>query len=190
MTLGNKDRSTGNKGFCESQEELMSLITEFDLEKFWRRQNPKGRLYMHFHGRSNTYSCIDKAYTYTNLRVSVKINHEISTFSNHFQTIVIKREPTNFKRRKGYWILNCGLHQDKEYIQHIKELWENWPTQKNAFRSISEWWEEEKQHIKAFTKLYTRADTTAQQQKKCILKRHMEHLYKDRCKVALAKSSG
>ena len=36
MTLDNKDRSTGSKGFCESQEELMSFITEFDLEDLWR----------------------------------------------------------------------------------------------------------------------------------------------------------
>ena len=45
MTLGNKDRSTGSKGFCESQEELVSFITEFDLEDLWRPQNPIGRLY-------------------------------------------------------------------------------------------------------------------------------------------------
>ena len=38
MTLGNKDRNTGSKGFYESQEELMSLITEFDLEDLRRRQ--------------------------------------------------------------------------------------------------------------------------------------------------------
>ena len=102
MTLGNKDRSKANKGFCESQEELMSLDTEFDLEDLWRRQNPNGRLYRHFHGGSNTYSRIDRAYTSTNLRVSVKIDHKISIFLNHFQTIVIKREPTNFKRSKCY----------------------------------------------------------------------------------------
>ena len=125
MTLGNKDRSTGSKGFCESQEELMSLITEFDLEDLWRRQNPNGRLRMHFHGRSNTYSGIDRTHTSTNLRMGVKIDNEINTFSYHFQTIVIKREPKNFKRGKGYWILNCGLSQDKEYIQHIKQLREN-----------------------------------------------------------------
>ena len=125
MTLGNKDRSTGSKGFCESQEELMSLITEFDLEDLWRRQNPNGRLRMHFHGRSNTYSGIDRTHTSTNLRMGVKIDNEINTFSYHFQTIVIKREPKNFKRGKGYWILNCGLFQDKEYIQHIKQLREN-----------------------------------------------------------------
>ena len=41
MALGNKDRSIGNKGFCKSQEELISLVTEFDLEDFWRRQNPQ-----------------------------------------------------------------------------------------------------------------------------------------------------
>ena len=36
MTLGNKDRSTSSKGFCESQEELVSLIAEFDPEDLWR----------------------------------------------------------------------------------------------------------------------------------------------------------
>ena len=43
VTLGSKDRSTGNKSFCESQEEPLSLIMEFDLEDLWRRQNPNGR---------------------------------------------------------------------------------------------------------------------------------------------------
>ena len=77
----------------------------------------------------------------------------------------MKREPTNFKRGKSYWIQNCRLLQDKEYIQHIKELWRNWQNQQNDFRSISHWWEKGKQRIKVFTNLYTRADKTAQQQK-------------------------
>ena len=106
---------------------------------------------MYFHGKSNTYSCIERDQKSTNLRVGVKIDLEVNTFSNHFQTIVIKREPTNL-REKGYWILNCGLLQDKEYIQHIKELWENWQTQQIDFRSISEWWDEGKQHIKVLLK--------------------------------------
>ena len=79
MTLGNKGRSTGNRGFCESQEELMSLITEFDLEDPWRRQNPNGHLYMHFGGRNNTYSRIDRSYTSTNSRVGVKISDQFLT---------------------------------------------------------------------------------------------------------------
>ena len=109
IKLGNKDRSTGSKGFCESQEELTCLITGFDLEDLWRRQNPNGRLYTRFHGRSNTYSRIDRAYTSTNLKVGVKIDHEINTFSDHFQMIVIKKEPANFKKGKDYWILNYGI---------------------------------------------------------------------------------
>ena len=36
----------------------MALIKEFDLEDLWRRQNPNGRLYTHFHGRSNTYTVL------------------------------------------------------------------------------------------------------------------------------------
>ena len=78
MTLDNKDRSTGNKGFCKSQEEIMSLIMEFDLEDIWRRQNSNGSSYTHFHGRGNTYSRIDRAYTSTKLRVVVEIDHEIN----------------------------------------------------------------------------------------------------------------
>ena len=50
-------------------------------------------------------------------------------------------------------------------------------TQQNNFRSISEWWEEKKKHIKVFTKLYTRADTTAQQQKKFSLKERLRNIY-------------
>ena len=44
---------------------------------------------------------MDRAYKSTNLRVRAKIDHEIYTFSDYFQTIVIKREPTNFKRKKA-----------------------------------------------------------------------------------------
>ena len=94
----------------------MSLITEFDLEDLWRRQKPTNCLYTHFHGRSNTYSRIDKAYTSTNLRVGARIYHKTNGFSDNFQAIVIKMKPTKFKRAKGYWILNRGLLQDKEHI--------------------------------------------------------------------------
>ena len=161
VTRGNKDRSTGNKGFNESQEQLMSLIREVYIKKdLWRRQNPNSHLYTHSHGRSNTYSHTDRAYTSTNLRVGVKIDNKINTLSNHFQTIMKESEPTNLKMGKCYWILKCRLLQDKEYIQHINELWKYSQTHQNDFRSVSEWWEEGKQHIKAFTKLYTRVDTT------------------------------
>ena len=74
---------------------------EFDLEELWRHQNPNCPLSAYFYGRSNTYSCIDRAYTSTNLRVGVKIDHEINTFSDHFKTIVITKEPINFTKGKA-----------------------------------------------------------------------------------------
>ena len=49
MILGNKDRSTGNKGFCKSQK---SPISEFHLEDPWRIQNPYACLYTYPHGRN------------------------------------------------------------------------------------------------------------------------------------------
>ena len=177
VTLGNKDKSTGDKGTCESQEELLSLITEFDLEDLWRQQNPNGRLYTHHHGRTNTYSRIDRAYTSTSLRINIKINHEINSFSDHFQTIILEREPAQFKRGKGYWILNCSLLQNKEYVEQINHLWKNWQTQQEDFRTISEWWEEGKKHIRAFTKLFTRASTTEQEKTKAKLKKQLRNIY-------------
>ena len=97
MTLWNEDGNTGNNGFHKLQEK-------------------------HFHDSSNTYSRTNRAYTSASLRVDVKIDNEINTFSDHFQTILIKREQTNFKKGKGYWILNYRLLQDKEYIQHNRSL--------------------------------------------------------------------
>ena len=101
MTLGNKDKSTGKKDCCELQKELMSLITESDLEDLWKHQNPNGRLCTHLHGRTNTYFHIDRPNTSTNLRVRVKIDHEINTFSNNFQTILIIENQQTLKGGKA-----------------------------------------------------------------------------------------
>ena len=82
MTQANKNRSTGGKRFYKFPEDFTSLITEFDIEDLWRRQNQNGRLYTHFHDRSDTYSCINRAWTGTNLRVGVTVNRKIDTFSD------------------------------------------------------------------------------------------------------------
>ena len=84
MTQANKDRSTGGKGFCKFPQNFTSLVTEFDTEDLWRRQNQNGRLYTHFHDRSDTYSCVKRGWTGTNLRVGVTVNCEIDTFSDFF----------------------------------------------------------------------------------------------------------
>ena len=123
LTLGNEYRSTGSKSFCESQEELMSFITEFDLEYLWRCQNPNDRLHTHFHGKSNTYPRIDWVYTSTNLRLSVKIDHEINTFSNHSQTIVIERELTNFKTGKGFRLILEWREGGRQYIKTLTKFY-------------------------------------------------------------------
>ena len=173
VTLGNKDRSTGDKGKCESQEELIGLINEFDLEDLWRRQIPHGR---HYSGRNKTYSRIDRTYTSTNMRIESRIDHTKNSFSDHFHSLLLKREPAQFERGKVYWILNCSLLQNNEYIEQIKNLWTNWQTQQNNFRTISEWWEEGKKHIKAFTKLFTRESTREQQKAKNKLKRQVRNI--------------
>ena len=60
-------------------------VPSFNIKNkmLWIHKNTNG----HFHGRSNTYSHFNCNYKCTNLRVDVKIDHEINTFSDHFQTI-------------------------------------------------------------------------------------------------------
>ena len=40
----------------EGKSELENLIQKIDLEEKWQLQNPKEKLYTHYHGRPNTYS--------------------------------------------------------------------------------------------------------------------------------------
>ena len=109
-TLTRIDRSSGELG--EGKTELEHLIQKFDLEDSWRLQNPKEELYTHYHGRTNTYSRIDRAYTKTQLRTNIKMNHVLNSFSDHFHAVLVERKNTQLKRGKGYWILNSALLKD------------------------------------------------------------------------------
>ena len=55
-----------------------------DLEDLWRHQNPSGR-YIHNSTAGVILTLIlIGTYTSANLRVGVKIDHEINAFSDHF----------------------------------------------------------------------------------------------------------
>ena len=72
-TLTRIERSSGELG--QGKSELENLIQKFDLEDNWRLQNPKEKLHTHYHGWTNTYSHIDRAYTNTQLQANIKIRH-------------------------------------------------------------------------------------------------------------------
>ena len=94
-TLTRIDRSSGELG--EGKTKLENLIQKFDLEDNWRLQNPKEELYMHYHGRTNTYSRIDTVYTKTKLRTNIKIGHVLNSFSDHFHAVLVERNNTQLK---------------------------------------------------------------------------------------------
>ena len=89
-TITRMDRSSEELG--EGKSELEHLIQKFDLEDNWRLQNPKEELYTHYHGRTNTYSRIDTAYTKTKLRTNIKIDHVLNSFSDHFRAVLVERK--------------------------------------------------------------------------------------------------
>ena len=175
-TLTRIDRSSGELG--EGKTELEHLIQKFDLEDSWRLQNPKEELYTHYHGRTNTYSRIDRAYTKTKLRTNIKIDHVLNSFSDHFHAVLVERKNEQLKRGKGYWIFNSTLLKDENYKTEIEKLWNNWRSQKHCFSSVSQWWEKGKKHVRDFTKVYTRATTKKLNKRKTSLEKRLRNIYK------------
>ena len=80
---------------------------------------------MPYHGRTHTYSCIDRAYTNTKLRANVKIKHTVTSFSDHFHAVLVERKNNQLQRGKGYWIINGVLLHDDKYEKEIEKLWNN-----------------------------------------------------------------
>ena len=135
-------RSTNDSGEKETKSELEGLIQQFDLEDHWRLQNPNEKLYTHYHGRTNTYARIDRAYR--NIRskpniTNIKIKHVVDPFSDHFHAVLLEKNNQDLKIGKGYWILNNALLDNKDYKNAIIQLWHNWRNQKHCFQSVSEW---------------------------------------------------
>ena len=175
-TLTPLDRSSGELG--QGKSELENLIQKFNLEDNWRLQNPKEKLYTHYHGRTNTYSRIDRAYTNTKIRANIKIKHLMNSFSDHFHAVFVERNNQQLKRGKGYWILNSALLNDDNYIKEIEKLWNKWRSQKHCFSSVSQWWEKGKKHVRDFTKQYTRASTKELNKRKTSLEKRLRNIYK------------
>ena len=86
-TLKATDRSTNDSREKGAKSELEKLIQQFDLEDHWRLQNPN-------HGRTHTYARLDRVYTNTKLRTSIKIRHLVNSFLDHFHAVLLKRENT------------------------------------------------------------------------------------------------
>ena len=175
-TLTPLDRSSGEIG--EGKSELEILIQKFDLEDIWRFKNPNERLYTHYHGRTNTYSRIDRAYTTTKIRMNINIKHILNSFSDHYHAVYVERKNQEVKRGKGYWILNASLLNDDNYKREIEILWNNWRSQKHCFLTVSQWWETGKKHVRDFTKLYTRNTTKQLNKRKTSLEKRLRNIYK------------
>ena len=176
-TLNTLDRSTNEIG-KEAKSELEALIQQFDLEDHWRLQNPNEKLYTHYHGRTDTFARIDRAYTDVRLRPNIKIKHVINSFSDHYNAVLLEKRNHNLKIGRGYWILNNALLENVDYKNAITQLWHNWKSQKHCFQSVSQWWENGKKHVKDFTKLYTRAATEKQKKQKTSLERRLRNIYR------------
>ena len=112
------------------------------------------------------------------MRPNIKIKHTENSFSDHFHGVLLEKKSQDLKRGKGYWILNNALLDNKEYKNAIIKLWNNWGSQKHCFHSVSKWRERGRNHIKDFTKLYTRATIEKQNKWKASLGKRLPNIYR------------
>ena len=101
-TLEKLDTISGENSDTDVQKELEGILNESDLEDHWRLQNPKERVYTHYHGRTGTYARLDRAYTATKIRTDINITHNLNSFSDHYHSVILKRSNKDFERGKGY----------------------------------------------------------------------------------------
>ena len=78
---------------------------------------------MYYHGRTNIYAHIDRAYTNTKIRTNIRIKHIVNSFSDYFfHAVLLERKNNEVNIGKGY----NALLIDREYKKAITELWNNW----------------------------------------------------------------
>ena len=128
---------------------LNKLKDEFDLQDFWRVQNPERRefTWKSKHKKEHKASRLDRFYSSDTMSLISQRIHRIAQ-SDH--AIVVSRYniPTDAPRGPGYWKLNKKILKDANYKEKMINIYRNMPYDE---QNPNLWWD----NIKATTKYYT-----------------------------------
>ena len=68
--------------------------------------------------------------------------------SDHSAVMLQCVVPVPFPRGPGRWILNTSILSDAGFVPSFHVFWRFWKLKKNAFSSLSDWWDRGKERIK------------------------------------------
>ena len=95
VTMHSIDRNSNSINYkykCHSAKTLSSLVADLGLEDSWRIANPSEREYTRLDGATGTRTRLDRAYTDKKLGPLTQIRHILNTFSDHYNSILLKRK--------------------------------------------------------------------------------------------------
>jgi len=150
--------SLGTQGYPE----LATLSTLLGLEDWWRITHPDQFQATWTNG--STSSRIDRWLTPVT-PLKKEITTLIPTKSDHL-ALLLKMEPPNITRGKGYWKFNSSLLHDPLYIEQIEYLLNYLKDESHEFNSRKQYWDYIKSSLREWTIGFTKFTTQDRNKKK------------------------
>ena len=124
------------------------LIMDSGLEDLWRRENPETSEFTRYDRSSGTRSRIDRVYTDKKIANNTKITHNMISFSDHYNALIINRFSSKPKLGKDLWHFNNSLLEKDEFCSNIQTFLTFLKTKQTSYSLASDWWEFTKCQIK------------------------------------------
>lgn len=154
------DRNHGEP-HARSATTLTRVVQAQELVDIWRTQHPVARQYTWRKINQNQVSMarIDRLYC-TKSSSNQMLRSWITPvmFSDHF-CISLFLGGTGGVPGKSYWHFNVKLLDDCKFLENFNFFWEAWQSEKPRYKSLRQWWELGKVHIKLFCQAYTQNST-------------------------------
>ena len=133
----------------ESCAALSNLFSTSGCVDAWRSSHPNLHSYTWLNHDGSMASRIDTIACPADWFPSVSsCIHVPCPFSDHCAVSCSLSIPDSMPHGPGFWKLNTSIINDPSYVECISSFLASWRTKKSSFRSLLNWWDEGKSHIK------------------------------------------
>ena len=132
----------------QGSKQLLELIREAELEDVWRRRHPTVKRYTYFKANSKTASRIDNWLISKSLDSSIISSCIVQAVRSDHASIQLLVKTNKEERGPGTWKMNNQVLNSDSFINTFTAFWQGWKKETVNFKSLKEWWEMTKVHIK------------------------------------------
>ena len=141
-TGGNPDRRT------PGVTQLHRWTNNEDTRDIWRTKHPHVKQFTWEKADKTIKTRIDRIYITTSLIETATANIVTCPLSDHDAVTATIQLPCENPRGPGIWKLNNTILSDTSYCHEISSFLDYWLTRQHEYESISQWWDDQKEHIK------------------------------------------